>query len=1012
MSRFWLKRASLSVTFLIVWAIGVSAQPSPSSPANGATGVALPVSLSWSAGTEATSYAVRVSTSSSFTTTVSSQTGLTGRSTLVSGLANSTPYYWEVNATNAGGTGAWSGMWSFTTVALPAAPSLVSPENATVTSTSPTLNWTSVSGAVTYNVQVSTAPATNGAFGSTFFSQSGITGTSQVISGLAYSTNTTTQSYYWMVSAAADPYDVGPWSAPWGFYTTEETEAPTLTSPTDNATNQPASGLTLSWAANSNGGPVTSYAVQVSTSSTFSSTVYKVNGLATTSQTLPITLVSGQKYYWEVAATGLGGTASDTGSFTIEQEPGAPTLSSPGNNAPNQPVSGLTLSWASNTTSGGPVTSYNVRVSTSVNFGTMVFSQSGITGTSQIVSGLPSGTPDNLAGCYWEVSATNPGGTSNWSSVWSFTTVPAPGAPALASPTNGAPNEPISGLTLSWASNTTGGPVTSYNVQVSTSENFGTTVFSQSGITSGPSQVIGSFTYATTYYWEVSATNAGGTSGWSGTWNFTTVLPPVPGVPTLSSPTSGATGLAIPVSLSWASTSGGPVTSYNVLVSTSSDFGTTVFSRSGIRTGPSQVVSGLANDISYYWEVSATNAGGTSGWAGPWSFTTVPATPGVPGIPAISSPTNGAFDVALPVSLSWTSTGGGAVASYNVWVSTDAGFGTTVFSQFGITSGSSQVVSDLTNGTKYYWEVSATNAGGTSSWAGPWIFTTIPATPGTPQLSSPGNNALNQPISGLTLSWAANPNGGPARFYNVQVSTSSGFGTTVFSQSGITSGPSQVIGGLTIGTTYYWEVSATNSGGTSNWAGPRSFTTIPAAPGVPSISLPSNGAVNVAMPVSLSWTAGTGAVTYNVQISMDPRFGSTIFSQSGITGLSLVDSSITVDTTYYWEVSATNPGGTSSWAGPWSFTTTSTSVRPVAAKAAKTDFAVRGEALVYSLNVAGPVGITFSDLLGRTALTINRTLPAGHYTRALKDFSLAAGRYIVQFKAAGIQKRQIIFIQR
>ena len=60
----------------------------------------------------------------------------------------------------------------------------------------------------------------------------------------------------------------------------------------------------------------------------------------------------------------------------------------------------------------------------------------------------------------------------------------------------------------------------------------------------------------------------------------------------------------------------------------------------------------------------------------------------------------------------------------------------------------------------------------------------------------------------------------------------------------------------------------------------------------------------------------------------------------------------------------------------------------------------------------GDVEISFSDLLGRTALAMKRTLPAGHYAMALKDCSLAAGRYIVHFKATGFEKRKIILIER
>jgi hypothetical protein len=115
-------------------------------------------------------------------------------------------------------------------------------------------------------------------------------------------------------------------------------------------------------------------------------------------------------------------------------------------------------------------------------------------------------------------------------------------------------------------------------------------------------------------------------------------------------------------------------------------------------------------------------------------------------------------------------------------------------------------------------------------------------------------------------------------------------------------------------------------------------------------------------------------------------------------------------------VAATDANGnTLGWSAPNSFTTVNgSSVLPVAAamKLTKTEFAVKGASLVYSLSAAGEVGITFSDLLGRTALTMNRTQAAGHYTLALKEFALAEGRYIVQFKAAGIVKRQVVCIER
>ncbi len=108
---------------------GPPAAPALSSPAAGATGVAIPAALSWSASSGAASYQVQVATDSGFASLVYNQSGITATLTSVSGLSASTLYYWRVNATNAYGTSAWSSVRSFTTAAPapPAAPTLVSP---------------------------------------------------------------------------------------------------------------------------------------------------------------------------------------------------------------------------------------------------------------------------------------------------------------------------------------------------------------------------------------------------------------------------------------------------------------------------------------------------------------------------------------------------------------------------------------------------------------------------------------------------------------------------------------------------------------------------------------------------------------------------------------------------------------------------------------------------------------------------------------------------------------------
>ena len=190
------------------------AAPVLSSPANGATGVSTSPALAWNASSGATSYRVQVSTSSSFVSTVYDQSGITSTTTNVTGLAAGTVYYWRVNATNAGGTSAFSTVFSFTTGAgsPPAAPTQVSPLNASSNvSRTPTLTWNTAAGASSYRVQVSTSST----FTTTVFDQAGITSTSVALPQLGSRT-----TYYWHVNAT-NANGTSAYSTIWSFRTSK-----------------------------------------------------------------------------------------------------------------------------------------------------------------------------------------------------------------------------------------------------------------------------------------------------------------------------------------------------------------------------------------------------------------------------------------------------------------------------------------------------------------------------------------------------------------------------------------------------------------------------------------------------------------------------------------------------------------------------------------------------------------------------------------------------------------------
>jgi subtilisin family serine protease len=84
--------------------------PAPTlvSPAQGATRVAVPVTLSWNASIGAESYRIQISRTLDFATLVLNRARVTTTSTPFAGLAPGTVYYWRVRGINAAGGGAWS----------------------------------------------------------------------------------------------------------------------------------------------------------------------------------------------------------------------------------------------------------------------------------------------------------------------------------------------------------------------------------------------------------------------------------------------------------------------------------------------------------------------------------------------------------------------------------------------------------------------------------------------------------------------------------------------------------------------------------------------------------------------------------------------------------------------------------------------------------------------------------------------------------------------------------------
>ncbi len=110
-----------SYSGLFVFAPPAPAAFSKSGPVNGATGVSTSPTLSWGASAGAASYAYCIDTVNDNACNAAWVSTGAATSKALSGLAAGTHYYWQVRATNAGGTtyanGGATAWWSFTTSA-------------------------------------------------------------------------------------------------------------------------------------------------------------------------------------------------------------------------------------------------------------------------------------------------------------------------------------------------------------------------------------------------------------------------------------------------------------------------------------------------------------------------------------------------------------------------------------------------------------------------------------------------------------------------------------------------------------------------------------------------------------------------------------------------------------------------------------------------------------------------------------------------------------------------------
>jgi subtilisin family serine protease len=244
------------------------------------------------------------------------------------------------------------------------------------------------------------------------------------------------------------------------------------------------------------------------------------------------------------------------------------------------------------------------------------------------------------------------------------------------------------------------------------------------------------------------------------------------------------------------------------------------------------------------------------------------------------------------IALAWTGSTG--ADSYNIKRATTAGGPYTTVKSANTTT--SYTDTGLSNGTKYFYVVSAVNGYGESGNSNEASATPLPPPPAAPTgLSASGGDAQ------VSLSWTASTG---ATSYNVKRATTTGGPYTTIKSGNATTAYTDT--GLSNGTKYFYVVTAVNLGGESGSSNEASATPLPPAPAAPT----NLGASPGDSQVTLSWTASTGATSYNIKRATTTG-GPYTTVKSGNATTSYADTGLTNGTKYFYVVTAVNLGGES-----------------------------------------------------------------------------------------------------
>ena len=819
------------------------------------------------------------------------------------------------------------------------------------------VDWTDVTGASKYEIQVSTDISF-----STFIVKDTV-----IVSRYFLNSLSNFKEYFTRVKALSN-YTQSSWTPTHKFSTIVGKVS--LVSPTNNSIAKDTAD-NLSWTVVQG---KTDYQVQIAKDENFSTIILDQN--INPEQLNYNSLSYFTEYWWKVRAKDPSGSYGDW-SFVrkFQTKVNKPTLITPANLSNELSFSQI-LDWSDVI----GADKYTIQLSDKSDFSNLILNKS-ITVTQETISSLLPYTK-----YYWRAVAENSTKKGNWSDVFSFTTQV--DVATLISPSTNSINLDTFQV-LQWNKATY---ADNYEVRIDTKNTFDTPNLIISNPTQN-SRDVKNLLFDTVYYWKVNIKAGTETGAWSDIWNFRTKLKE----PTLQIPINNSTNINFADKLEWSDTA--PSSSYKIQISLFSNFSSFVvdetvndneydftgledykvyYWRSRAIRGQyqsdwsatntfktklgntslispldksinhdtslaftwnkkvyadkytiqvsldnsftsSQLVTSSVNnniyngielihDTTYYWRTKVHLLNDESDWSDIFSFRTKLEKPSLisPNLSSIDIPTNG--------QLKWNKLTTNSQSRVQISLSSD--FANPLKDE--LVNNDTYSYSNLQNDKKYYWHVKSERGQYESDWSNTFDFNT-PSTIDRPQLNYPSNNMKNLEIASVNLKWIALSN---VTNYRIQIALTNNFDNPIIDKSDVNINNFD-FSQLEHNKLYYWHVKGLRTGGNeSEWSETWVFSTILPTP---ILELPLNSSNDINPISKLVWESINEATKYNVELATDNQFINKIIQSSKTVNTNSLDlSGIDEDKTYFWRVNSESDIALSNWSEIWSFTTSKT----------------------------------------------------------------------------------------